>query len=76
MKLQGLKTTIRVKCNSMVKKKEVLVVSISKEVIAKDLEFLHKDLERQLKDLKVKEFWDKTLGETCKRISKPKEVTQ
>lgn len=34
---------------------------------------LRQELKEQLKDPKIKEFWDKTLGETCKRI-KTKEI--
>ena len=35
---------------------------------------LRQELKEQLKDPIVNEFWNKTLGETCKRI-KAKEIT-
>jgi hypothetical protein len=43
-----------------------LKMSVSEDIIKKDLMYLEKDLQRQLKDSKTKEFWDKTLGETLK----------
>jgi hypothetical protein len=36
--------------------------------VERDLKWLRLELKEQLKDPKVNEFWDKTLGETCKRI--------
>lgn len=43
-------------------------IIISKEVLDNDLKFLHEWLQDQLKNKETKEFWNKTLGETVKRI--------
>ena len=45
-------------------------MSISKDQLNKDLRLLEKDLIRQLKNPKIKEFWDNTLGDTLKRVKK------
>ena len=36
--------------------------------VGNNLYRLRQELKEQLKDPVIKEFWDKTLGETCKRI--------
>ena len=41
-----------------------VILTVAQDQIQKDLKYLKLDLKRQLKDPKVKKFWDKTLGET------------